>query len=161
MITEMKIDFLYVEPAYKTFEEAAFGSARSARAARASEASATLEEEAIVAFALERRQVAFLLTSSRVLTIFCDGDLVDWTITDQPFPATTGLVFADEVQLTTAKRTYVWRPRQLLEGLKGGVGITLAPAQTLVSLYVRGCPDVLFAQMIGPGGEHFLYFDEE
>lgn len=164
MIHELTARMVFVEPTFSSFEGAVGATLASPRSSRAIADNESMREVSIQDFALERERVRFLLSDGRVLTVFRDGDVVDWAFTNEPFVPMES-PYAEEVtrwmESDDGPRSFPWRPDQLLRERLGVPRIRLAPTVTWLSLYVRGREDVMFFQVETPEGARFLEFGEE
>lgn len=162
MISELQVGFIFEEPLAGSFDQAVEAAERSDRAARARLENLTLANEEIIDFRIGIRSVELLLSGGRVLRINCTDDVVDWSIGDELLLPREPKVYAEEVQLSLPDGHRVaWHPDAILVRRKLVRGLAVAPTTTLVSLYVRGCGELMFVQMVDRGGERMLFFEEE
>jgi hypothetical protein len=158
-ITELRGTFVFIEPTFASFDAAVGASQRSARAARGRRDTATMLEERIVGFRIGADTVELLLSGSRVLVIFCDGDTVDWRINERPALPATPRIYADEVVVTMAGGTSrVWKPYAVLESLMRGPRAMVLPSLTLVFVAAGGSEEIMFSQMIDAAGVRRIHF---
>lgn len=162
MISELETRFMFFEPTSKTFGEAVGLVRGSERAERARHDNRALASEEILSWRIAAQSIELLLSSARVLRIFCKGDVVDWVFDREFLLSEEPRVYAEEVRLRLENdRLVVWRPAAVLASLRSVRGLALSPTTTLVTLGIRGGGEILFAQMADQLGRRMLFFEEE
>jgi hypothetical protein len=158
MIDSLQATFVFWEPQYATMPEAVQVTAASPRTARARRDNATLRDAQVIEYAILTDTVEMLLSDGRVLRIFCAGDNVDWSLDHGEGLSKVERLYTDTVELKLPRKSALWHPDQEIEQRRHIRGIRIAPLVTLVYLYFRTTPDLLFAQMVDGGGARRLYF---
>jgi hypothetical protein len=162
MISELKMEFLFFEPVSNTFEAAVELVRGSDRPQRARRDNHSLADDQILSWRIGKESVELFLSSTRVLRVFLNGDVIDWEFDDKFLLEEAEQVYAEEVQLTPENGDRVaWHPAAVLATSSSVQGLFLGPTTTLLYLEVRERGEVLFAQMADRLGRRMLFFEHD
>lgn len=158
----MNIRFLLNEPTYSSFERAVDASQNTIRARQAKSDNIILKRLSIIDYSMMESSVEFLLSDRKILRIFIDGKNVTWQIVEGRLREGTCARYHDKIRLNLSGNEHIiWVPEELLKCRIGKQGIAIAPTHTLVYLYVKGCDDLMFGQMVDLATNKQLLFYEE
>lgn len=164
MISSMRASVLWLEPVSETFKEAVALVSRAPRAERARRDNRTLVDDQILSFRIGAESVELLLSSSRVLRVFCDGDVIDWVFDGVAQLPAEPREYANEVEVTLESGQdslcFKWHPEALLASRCSVRGLWLAPTTVLLGIAARGGGQIQFSQIADRGGRRRLFFDE-
>jgi hypothetical protein len=158
-----EVEFVWREPGHATFDDAVDASRQAPRTRRGRCDSESLKAVSIVSYAIDALSVTLKLSDERTLRIAIEGDVISWELGtgESPTERRDAVIHHTELRLPRGE-TISWRPMELLDSRMHKTGVALAPTETLLYLYVKGCSDLMFCQMTDLATrERFLFWDED
>lgn len=154
------VDYLGQEPTYSTLEEATAIAARNAAADR--EDSERVRGRTIVDHSYRGDALFLMLSDGTVLRVWAWESGVRWQLLEGDFGGEAGL--PEELGFRFPNGSELqWRWKAILDGMRGRRIRYIGKAgETMVVLYVQGCPDMLFSVLMNRASrKRILFFDEE
>jgi hypothetical protein len=158
-----EVEFVWREPTQPRFDDVVNASRRTPRSRRGRCDSESLKAASIVSYAVDASAVTLGLCDERTLRIAIEGDIISWELGtgECPTEQRDAVNHSTELRLPQGE-TISWRPMELLDSRMHKTGVALAPTETLIYLYVKGCPNLMFCQMTDLATrERFLFWDED